>query len=71
MTLDEVECQEDFDELLAIYQSSNADNEIKEDAIKRLRSTYPEFDNSCSYAGSKAVHDEIRAGSAEIPRGTD
>lgn len=65
MRLEEIETQEDFDEQLEIYKTSNAHLETRKEYIKKLKSMYPQFDNS-NRLPSKEILQSIRDGEADI-----
>ena len=46
MLIEEIEDQEDFDEQIEIYKTSNAPLAKRQEFIKKLRAMYPQFDNS-------------------------
>ena len=65
MTIDEIETQEDFDEQLEIYKTSNAPFEMRQEYIKKLQAMYPEFDNS-NRLPSKEIFQMMKDGEADI-----
>ena len=65
MTVDEIETQEDFDEKLEIYKTSNAPLEMRQEYIKKLQEMYPEFDNS-NRLPSKEIFQMMKDGEADI-----
>ena len=65
MRIDEIETQEDFDEQLEIYKTSNAPFEMRQDYIKMLKAMYPEFDNS-NRLPSKEIFQMMKDGEADI-----
>lgn len=65
MIIDEIETQEDFDEQLEIYKTSNAPLEMRQEYIKKLQAMYPQFDNS-NRLPSKKILQSIRDGEADI-----
>lgn len=65
MRLDEIETQEDFDEQLEIYKTSNAPLEMRQEYIKKLQAMYPEFDNS-NRLPSKEIFQMMKDGEADI-----
>lgn len=71
MRLDEVECQEDFDELMAIYKSSNAPTDVKEAGMQRARAKFPQYDRDRIHQVSKEVLQGIKDSEAEIPKSFD
>ena len=65
MMLEEIETQEDYNEQLEIYKTSNAPLETRKEYIKKLKSMYPQFDNS-NRLPSKEILQSIRDGEADI-----
>ncbi|WP_067177051.1 hypothetical protein [Sulfurospirillum sp. UCH001] len=65
MKLEEIETQEDFDEQMEIYKTSNAPLEMRQEYIKKLRAMYPEFDNS-NRLPSKEIFQMMKDGEADI-----
>lgn len=65
MRLEEIETQEDFDEQMEIYKTSNAPLEMRQEYIKKLRAMYPEFDNS-NRLPSKEIFQMMKDGEADI-----
>ena len=65
MRLEEIETQEDFDEQMEIYKTSNATLEMRQEYIKKLRAMYPEFDNS-NRLPSKEIFQMMKDGEADI-----
>ena len=65
MRLEEIETQEDFDEQLEIYKTSNAPLEMRQEYIKKLQAMYPEFDNS-NRLPSKEIFQMMKDGEADI-----
>lgn len=71
MVLDEVECQEDFDELMSIYRGSLASTDVKEAGIQRAKARFPQYDRDRVHQVSKEVLQGIKDSEAEIPRSFD
>ena len=65
MRLEEIETQEDFDEQMEIYKTSNAPLEMRQEYIKKLRAMYPEFDNS-NRLPNKEILQMMKDGEADI-----
>ena len=65
MKLEEIETQEDYNEQMEIYKTSSAPLEQRQEAIKKLRSAFPEFDNS-NRLPSKEILQMMRDGEADI-----
>lgn len=65
MRLEEIETQEDYNEQMEIYKTSNAPLEMRQEYIKKLKSMYPQFDNS-NRLPSKEILQSIRDGEADI-----
>ena len=65
MRLEEIETQEDFDEQMEIYKTSNAPLKMRQEYIKKLRSMYPEFDNS-NRLPNKEIFQMMKDGEADI-----
>ena len=71
MRLDDVENQKDYDELMTIYHSSEASTEIKEEAIKRAKAKFPQYDRDKAHLVSKEVLQSIKESEAEVPTSFD
>jgi hypothetical protein len=65
MRLGEIETQEDYNEQMEIYKTSSAPLEIREEAIKKLKAMFPEFDNS-NRLPSKEIFKMMKDGEADI-----
>jgi len=65
MTLHEVETKEDFQELIGIYETSNAPIEVRENAINKLKATYPHWDET-HHVPTKEVLQMIKEGESDI-----
>lgn len=65
MRLEEIETQEDFNEQMEIYKTSSAPLETRQEFIKKLKATYPEFDNS-NRLPSKEIFQMMEDGKADI-----
>lgn len=65
MRIDEVETQQDFNELMQIYETSNAPIEAREQAIARLKARFPQFDTS-NRLPTKEVLQMIKDGQSDI-----
>lgn len=65
MRLEEIETQEDYNEQIEIYKTSSAPLEQRQEAIKKLKAMFPEFDNS-NRLPSKDILQMMRDGEADI-----
>lgn len=65
MKLEEIETQEDYNEQMEIYKTSSAPLEMREEAIKKLKAMFPEFDNS-NRLPSKEIFQMMKDGEADI-----
>jgi len=65
MRLNEVETQEDYNELMEIYETSNAPIEIREEAMTKLKATFPQYDTS-SHLPTKEILAMIKEGESDI-----
>ena len=65
MRLEEIETQEDFDEKMEIYKTSNAPLEMRQEYIQKLKAMYPQFDNS-NRLPNKEILQMMKDGEADI-----
>lgn len=65
MKLDEVQTKEDFLELLEIYKTSNAPIEVREQAINKLKSSFPHWDDT-HHLPTMEVLQMIKDGESDI-----
>lgn len=64
-TIDSIESTEEFEEVLNRFQTSNADIEVKKEAIKELKARKSCFDTS-KLSTDASVLSDIQAGQADI-----